>query len=47
MIVGTTRPNRWQENAKYVAEGKLSGEEYEAIRERWDEVADEKWIGMT
>ena len=47
MIVGTTKPNRWQENAKYVAEGKLSLEEYEAIRERWSEVADEKWVGMT
>ena len=47
MIVGTTRPNRWQENAKYVAEGKLSKEEYEAIRNRWREVADEGWVGMT
>ncbi len=47
MIVGTTRPNRWQENAKYVAEGKLSSEEYEAIRQRWSEVADESWIGKT
>lgn len=47
LIVGTTRPNRWQENAKYVAEGKLSGEEYEAIRQRWQEVADESWVGMT
>jgi len=46
MIVGTTKPNRWQENAKYVAEGKLSGEEYEAIRERWQEVADENWKGQ-
>ena len=47
MIVGTTKPNRWQENAKYVAEGNLSDEEYEAIRNRWREVADEKWVGMT
>jgi len=47
MIVGTTRPNRWQENATYVAEGKMSSEEYEAIRTRWNEVADESWIGMT
>jgi len=47
LIVGTTRPQRWQENAKYVAEGKLSDEEYEAIRERWNEIADESWIGMT
>jgi len=47
LIVGTTRPNRWQENAKYVAEGVLSNEEYAAIRDRWREVADESWIGKT
>lgn len=46
MIVGTTKPYRWQENAKYVSEGNLSDEEYEAIRNRWREVADETWIGM-
>jgi aryl-alcohol dehydrogenase-like predicted oxidoreductase len=47
LIVGTTRPNRWQENAGYVAEGTLSNEEYEAIRQRWQEVADESWVGQT
>lgn len=47
LIVGTTRPKRWQENAQYVAEGKLSNEEYEAIRQRWNEVADESWTGQT
>jgi len=47
MIVGTTKPKRWQENAKYIAEGNLSGEEYEAIRQRWQEVADESWVGQT
>lgn len=47
LIVGTTRPNRWQENARYVAEGNLSAEEFEAIRNRWRETADESWIGMT
>jgi len=47
MIVGTTKPNRWQENARFVAEGSLSNEEFEAIRNRWREVADEKWVGMT
>lgn len=47
MIVGTTKPNRWQENAKYVAEGKLSSDEFSAIRERWNEVADENWKQMT
>jgi aryl-alcohol dehydrogenase-like predicted oxidoreductase len=47
LIVGTTKPNRWQENADYIAEGNLSDEEYAAIRQRWNEVADESWIGKT
>ena len=47
MIVGTTRPRRWQENARYVSEGALSDEEFEAIRERWNEVADKSWVQMT
>ncbi|MCA1624910.1 MAG: aldo/keto reductase [Acidobacteria bacterium] len=47
MIVGTTKPGRWSENAKFVAEGKLSSEEFEAIRQRWHKVADESWVGMT
>lgn len=46
-IVGTTKPNRWQENAKYVAEGKLSSEEFNEIREIWNEIADETWVGKT
>ena len=47
MIVGTTKPNRWQENSKYVAEGNLSSEEYETIRERWSEVGGADWKQMT
>ena len=47
IIVGTTRPNRWQENAKYVAEGDLSDEEFEAIRDRWRETGGEDWKQMT
>ncbi len=45
-IVGTAKPGRWRENAKYVAEGKLAPEEFEAIRERWRETADESWVGQ-
>ena len=47
MIVGTTKPGRWSENAKYIAEGNLSGEEFEAIRMRWQEVGGEDWKQMT
>jgi len=46
-IVGTTKPQRWQENARFVAEGNLSSEEYEAIRDRWREIADDDWVGQT
>lgn len=47
MIVGTTKPRRWEENARYVAEGNLAGEEFEAIRDRWRETADDGWRQMT
>ncbi len=45
-IVGTTKPGRWRENANYVAEGNLSPEEFEGVRERWKEVADDGWTGQ-
>ncbi len=47
MIVGTTKPGRWSENAKYVSEGKLSSEEFQAIQDRWREVSGEDWKQMT
>lgn len=47
MIVGTTQPRRWQENARYVSEGNLADEEYEAIRDRWREVSTGDWAQMT
>ncbi|MDQ3714312.1 MAG: aldo/keto reductase [Acidobacteriota bacterium] len=46
-IVGTTKPQRWQENARFVAEGNLSSEEFQAIRERWREVGGDDWVGQT
>ena len=46
-IVGTTKPQRWQENAQFVAEGNLSNEEFQAIRERWREVGGDNWAGQT
>jgi aryl-alcohol dehydrogenase-like predicted oxidoreductase len=46
-IVGTTKPARWQENAKMVGEGPLAQAEYAAIRERWEEIAPASWIGQT
>ena len=46
-IVGTTKPQRWQENARFVAEGNLSNEEFQTIRERWREVGGDDWVGQT
>ena len=45
-IVGTTKPGRWPENARRVKEGPLPEAEFEAIRERWREVASEDWVGQ-
>ena len=47
MIVGTTKPGRWSENAKYIGIGKLSNDDYGAIRERWQEVGGADWKQMT
>jgi len=46
-IVGTQNPGRWQENARYVDEGPLPKEEFEAIREAWRRVAQPSWVGQT
>ena len=46
-IVGTTRPERWQENARIVEQGPLSEGEFAAIRERWEEIAPASWVGQT
>ena len=45
-IVGTTRPNRWQENAKTLENGPLGKEKFDAIRKRWKEIAGSDWIGQ-
>jgi aryl-alcohol dehydrogenase-like predicted oxidoreductase len=46
-IVGTTNPDRWSENAKFLEAGPLSPEEFEMIRDRWEEVAGPDWVGQT
>lgn len=46
-IVGTTKPERWGQNAKMVAEGLLTEAEFDAIRERWEDVAPPSWVGQT
>ena len=45
-IVGTTKPERWKENAALLDAGPLSRDESERIRARWREVADASWEGQ-
>lgn len=47
MIVGTTKPSRWAQNAAIIAKGPLPADQVEAIRARWNEVAHPDWIGQT
>jgi aryl-alcohol dehydrogenase-like predicted oxidoreductase len=46
-IVGTSKPERWQENSRLIEAGPLSEQEFQAIRHRWEEVAPRIWIGQT
>jgi aryl-alcohol dehydrogenase-like predicted oxidoreductase len=45
-IVGTTKPERWKQNAAFLEAGSLGDGEFEQIRERWSEVAPTTWIGQ-
>ncbi len=45
-IVGTTRPERWAENAATLAAGRLPASQVEEVRRRWREVADDSWVGQ-
>jgi aryl-alcohol dehydrogenase-like predicted oxidoreductase len=45
-IVGTSKPERWEANARLLEAGKLSEAEFMAIRHRWEEIAPRIWIGQ-
>jgi aryl-alcohol dehydrogenase-like predicted oxidoreductase len=45
-IVGTTKPERWKENAALLAAGPLEAAAFERIRARWREVAEPSWDGQ-
>jgi hypothetical protein len=45
-IVGTTKPERWRQNAELLAAGPLDKAQFEAIRARWRAVAKRNWIGQ-
>lgn len=46
-IVGTAKAERWPQNARLLEAGLLSNAEFEAVRERWEEIAPATWIGQT
>jgi len=45
--VGTTKPWRWEQNARLLQAGPLSQEQFNEIRERWNEIAPRIWVGQT
>jgi aryl-alcohol dehydrogenase-like predicted oxidoreductase len=45
-IVGTTKPDRWRENAALLGDGRLPEAERDAIRARWKAVARPDWEGQ-
>jgi aryl-alcohol dehydrogenase-like predicted oxidoreductase len=45
-IVGTTKPERWKQNAALLAAGPLDRAAFERIRARWNEVAEPSWDGQ-
>jgi aryl-alcohol dehydrogenase-like predicted oxidoreductase len=46
-IVGTKNPERWQQNAALARQGPLDPAQFQAIRDRWAEVAQADWVGQT
>jgi aryl-alcohol dehydrogenase-like predicted oxidoreductase len=46
-IVGTTKPERWKENAALLEAGPLAAKDQEQIRARWRAVASPSWVGQT
>jgi len=45
-IVGTSKPERWESNAKIVERGPLPGDQVQAILDRWKEVTGDDWKGQ-
>ena len=45
-IVGTKQPGRWKQNAALLEVGPLPQSDIDAIRARWNDVADSDWVGQ-
>ena len=46
LIVGTTKPDRWKQNADLMRAGPLAKEQADAIRARWQATAKPDWVGQ-
>jgi len=46
LIVGTSKPERWKQNADLMRAGPLPKELVESIRARWKQVAKADWVGQ-
>lgn len=47
LIVGTTKPERWKQNAELMKAGALSKEMADSIRAAWKKAAKDDWTGQT
>jgi len=47
MLVGTSKPERWRQNAELLRQGPLAKTQMDEIRARWKSVAKPEWIGQT
>jgi aryl-alcohol dehydrogenase-like predicted oxidoreductase len=47
LIVGTTKPERWKQNAELMEAGPLAKELHDSIRARWKATAKPDWTGQT
>lgn len=46
-IVGTSKPERWRNNAELLAAGPLDPATLKSIRDRWKEASKPEWVGQT
>jgi aryl-alcohol dehydrogenase-like predicted oxidoreductase len=45
-IVGTTKPEHWRKNVQYAIADTLDARQFDAIRNRWKQVAPADWVGQ-
>jgi aryl-alcohol dehydrogenase-like predicted oxidoreductase len=45
-IVGTSKPDRWRQNASLLSQGPLISSEFEAIRSKWKANVLPEWVGQ-